>query len=85
MDIKLNAIRIGTSAAGQPVAKSRGRTAGQENTALGQTDSLKAALDRIPVVRPEKVDAARAAVSNADFPSDEALKSVASLIADKIQ
>jgi hypothetical protein len=52
---------------------------------LGKTDALKSAINNIPLVRPEKVDAARAAISDTKFPPDEVLKAVAALIAENIQ
>jgi hypothetical protein len=36
-------------------------------------------------VRPEKVDAARAAISDTKYPPDAMLKAISSLIAEKIQ
>jgi hypothetical protein len=46
---------------------------------------LKSAINSIPLVRPEKVAAARAALSDTKFPPDEVLKAVANLIAENLQ
>ena len=84
MQITLNPVRAGAPAASQQVGKKRSLADGQDSASLEKLDALKAALDKTPAVRPEKVAAARALVSDPKFPSDGALKDVASLIADKL-
>ena len=85
MEIEFNPSRVGNPPAAPPVAKSRAPAAGGDSASLDKTSALKAAIDNISLVRPEKVDAARAAVSDTKFPPDEVLKAVASLIAEKMQ
>jgi hypothetical protein len=85
MEIEFNPSRVGNTAAARTVAKSQAATSSQDSASLNQTDVLKAAINNISLVRPEKVDAARAAVADTKFPPDEVLKAVASLIAEKIQ
>jgi hypothetical protein len=85
MEIEFNPSRVGNLPAAQPVAKGRAPEPGGDSVSLDKTSALKAAINDIPLVRPEKVDAARAAVANTKFPPDEVLKAVASLIAEKMQ
>ena len=86
MEIDFNLSRVGNSPAAQPTAKSRALAApGGDSASLDKTSALKAAINDISLVRPEKVDAARAAVADTKFPPDEVLKAVATLIAEKIQ
>jgi len=86
MEIEFNPSRIGkTPAAPQPAAPGRAAAAATDSASLDQTANLKAALDKIPEVRPGKVEAARAAIADGKFPPDEILKAVASLIAEKMQ
>ena len=85
MKIEFNPSRVTGSAASQPVAKGAAPLSQQDSASLGATDALKSAINNIPLVRPEKVDSARAAVSDTHFPPDAMLKAVASLIAEKIQ
>jgi hypothetical protein len=85
MEIEFNPNRITGSAASQPVAKSGAPAPRQDSASLGKTDALKSAINNIPLVRPEKVDAARAVISDTKFPPDEVLKAIAALIAENIQ
>ena len=85
MEIEFNPSRVGNSPAAQPTAKSRTPAPGGDSASLDKTSALKAAINDIPLVRPEKVDAARAALSDTKFPPDEVLKAIASLIGGKMQ
>lgn len=85
MEIEFNPSRVGNSSSAQPVARSRGATSAGDSASLGKTDALKAAIDNISLVRANKVDAARASISDTKFPPDEVLNAIASLIAEKIQ
>ncbi len=42
-------------------------------------------MDKISLVRPEKVDAARALLADTKFPPDEVLKAISTLIAEKME
>ena len=84
MKIEFNPSRVTGSAASQPVAKGAAPLSQQDSASLGATDALKSAINNIPLVRPEKVDSARAAGSDTQFPPDAMLKAIASLIAEKI-
>lgn len=85
MKIEFNPNRVTNPAALQPAAKSQAVQTPGDSASLDKTGALKAKLDNIPVVRPEKVDAARASVSDTKFPPDAMLKAVASLIAEKME
>ena len=66
------------------LAVNRAAAVGGDSASLDQTSALKAAINDISLVRPEKVDAARASVSDTKFPPDAMLKAVAALIAKKM-
>ena len=85
MEIEFNPSRVGNSPAAQPVAKSRAPAPVGDSASLDKTSVLKAAIDNISLVRPEKVDAARASVADTKFPPDAMLKAIASLIAQKME
>jgi len=85
MEIEFNPSRVGSSPATPPVAATRVQAAGGDSASLDKTSALKAAINDISLVRPEKVDAARAAVADTKFPPDEVLKAVATLIAQKME
>jgi hypothetical protein len=85
MEIEFNPSRIGNPPAAPPVAKSRAPAPGGDTASLDKTSALKAAIDNISLVRPEKVDAARTAISDTKFPPDAMLKAIATLIAENIQ
>ena len=85
MEIEFNPNRVNGSTASQPAAKSGTPPPPQDSASLGKTDALKSAVNNVPLARPEKVDAARAAISDTKFPPDAMLKAIASLIAEKMQ
>jgi hypothetical protein len=85
MEIKFSPSRIGNFPAAQPVGKSQTQAASGDSASLDQTSALKAAVNNIPLVRPEKVDVARASVTDTKFPPDAMLKAIASLIAEKME
>lgn len=84
MEIEFNPSRVGNARAAQPVAKGRVAAAAGDSTSLAGADALKQAINDISLVRPDKVDAARAAVSDTTFPPDEVLRAIATLIAQKM-
>ncbi len=84
MEIEFNPNRITGSPATQPVAKSVAPAAQPDSASLGKTEALKSAINNIPLVRPEKVDAARAAISSSNYPPEAMLSSIASLIAENV-
>ena len=85
MEIEFNPSRIGRPTAPQSPANSRAAAVSLDSASLEQTDALKAAVNKIPDVRAEKVQAARAAVADSKFPPDEILRAVSSLIAQKME
>ena len=85
MEIEFNPNRAAASATRQPVAKSAAPAPRQDSASLEQTGALMSAIDGIPLVRPEKVDGARVAISGANYPPDAMLKAVASLFAENIR
>jgi hypothetical protein len=85
MEIEFNPNRVGNPPAVRPVAKSRVTASGGDSASLDKTSVLKAAIDDISLVRPEKVYAARALLSDTKFPPDAMMKAIATLIADKMQ
>ena len=86
MEIEFNPSRVGNPPAAQPATKNLAPAAASADSAsLDQTSALKAAINDISLVRPEKVEAARSLASDTKFPPDEVLKAVATLIAEKMQ
>ena len=85
MEIEFNPNRVGSSPAAPPAAKGRAPAPGGDTASLDKTSVLKAAINNISLVRPEKVDAARAAISDTKFPPDAMLKAIAALIAEKME
>jgi hypothetical protein len=85
MKIEFNPNRVTSSAAVQPAARSQAAGTAGDTVTLDKTDTLKAAIGNISLVRPEKVDAARALLSDTNFPPDHVLKAIASLIAEKME
>jgi hypothetical protein len=85
MEIEFNPSRVGNSPAAQPPAKSRAPASGGDSASLDKTSALKAAINNISLVRPEKVDAARASISDTKFPPDTVLEAIATLIGEKMQ
>jgi hypothetical protein len=85
MEIEFNPSRVGGSPATPPVAVNRAAAAGGDSASLDKASSLKASINSISLVRPEKVDAARALVSDTKFPPDAMLKAIAALIAEKME
>lgn len=84
MEIEFNPSRVGNSPAAKPVAKGRAPASAGDSASLASTDALKQSINDISLVRQEKVDAARAKVFNTQFPPDEVLKAIASLIAERM-
>jgi len=85
MEIEFNPSRISNQPAAQPAAKNRAPAAEGDTAFLDKTSALKAAIGNISLVRPEKVAAARSAISDTKFPPDAMMKAISSLIAEKIQ
>jgi hypothetical protein len=85
MEIEFNPNRVIGPVASRSAAKSGAPAPLPDSASLGKTNALKSAINNIPLVRPEKVDAARAAISDKNFPPDAMLKAIASVIAEHVQ
>jgi len=85
MEIEFNPNRVTNSTAAQPAAKASAPATTQDSASLDKTSALMAAINNVPLTRPDRVQSARAAVSTNQFPPDEILKAVAALIAENIQ
>ncbi|MGO8764247.1 MAG: hypothetical protein ACLQSR_03815 [Limisphaerales bacterium] len=83
MKIEFNPNVGGTNPA-QPVSPNQPVPPAGDTASLGNTDTLKAAVNNISLVRADKVAAATALVADPNFPTDAMLKAVASVIANKI-
>ena len=57
----------------------------EENTSFTKIDALEAKLKEISLVRAEKVDQAKALVSNVQYPPETVLNSIATLLALEIK
>lgn len=69
----------------QPAAQNTTAPSTGDTASLGNTEALKTALNNIPLIRPDKVDAARAAVSDAQYPSEQVMNALAAFLAKNIQ
>ena len=85
MKIEFNTNPVGNTNAIQPAAKNTAAPSAGDSASLGNVEALKTAINNIPLVRPDKVDAARAAVSGNQYPSDQALNTLAAFLAKNIQ
>jgi len=88
MEIEFNPnVTSGLSAVppGGAAGQSGAAAPGQDTASLSNSDALKSAINTISPVRPEKVQSAQAAVSDAKYPPDDLLSAVANLMGEKIQ
>ena len=81
MEISFNTSRIPDPTANQTVARSSAPSSTPEGASLTDTTSLKNALAKIPLVRADKVDKARALVADVQYPPTEVLDGIAHLLA----
>ena len=84
MQIEFNPSRVSNIPATQPVAQGPAASPPGDSVSLDQTNALKTAINSISVVRPEKVESARAAVADPTYPPDEVLKAISTLIAENL-
>ncbi len=84
MQIQLNPFRPTGSPVRPPPPPSRSAPPLQA-VSPGATNSLRSALDQLPLSRPEEVDRARALISDAAYPTDQVLNVVAGLLAQNLQ
>ncbi len=84
MEIKFNPSQPTGSAARQPIAQNQAATTAADSSSLSNT-KLMSAIGNIPIVREDKVNAARTSISDPNFPSIDMLSKVASLLAEKMQ
>jgi hypothetical protein len=79
MEIEFNPGR-GPEPTGQPASR-RPATPSAPGSALENAGALERKLNDIPLVRPDKIEAARAHTSDLKFPPDELLNGIANLLA----
>ena len=85
MEIEFNPNRLANTPVTPPAAASHASVSSGDSVSMDKISALKTAINNISLVRPEKVDAARALVADSEFPPDHMLKAIASLIAEKMQ
>jgi hypothetical protein len=84
MEIDFNPSRIPKTELGQPTARTGSTPAAADSGNTGlmlRTASLAAHINDIPLVRPDKVAAAKAQVSSTSYPPQELLDRIAALLA----
>ena len=86
MEIKFNPNVIsGASAVPANNAVGQGAPAGQDTASLSTSDALMSSINSISPVRPEKVQAAQAALLSTNYPQDAILNAVAGLFEQNIR
>ena len=85
MEIEFNPSRPTNSPASQPTTKSQSAAQTPEPMSLGNAESLKTAINNLPVSSPEQVERAQALVSDTAYPSNDVLNRIAGLLAKNIE
>jgi hypothetical protein len=85
MEIEFNTNRIGQSGAAQPAARRTPASSPDGDGSLATSAALEQKLRDLPLVRPEKVERARALVADVKYPPEEMLISISHLLALKMK
>jgi hypothetical protein len=85
MEIDFNPSRVPKSDLGQPVARTGTSPAAPETASFPSTASLESKLSNISLVRPERVDQAKALVVDGTYPPVELLTRIAALLAVRLR
>jgi hypothetical protein len=81
MEIEFNTSRLTRADLGEPVGKPQANQAASDVASFPSAASLENELSSIPVVRPEKVDLAKALIANSQYPPNDILDRIAVLLA----
>jgi hypothetical protein len=81
MEIDFNPGRIPKPESAQPIERQAAPPAASDAASFPTAASLKSALNNISLVRPEKVDQAKALVSATSYPPTDLLDRIAVLLA----
>ncbi|HEY9508316.1 MAG TPA: hypothetical protein VIV82_00495 [Verrucomicrobiae bacterium] len=81
MEIDFNAKPIRKPDPAEPAVRPNTAAPADGNAAFKKIDALEAQLKALPQIRPEKVEEARALVANVQYPPEQVLKSLATLLA----
>jgi hypothetical protein len=81
MEIKFNPSQAVQNGANQPVSRRDAAPVAEDKASLDKAGALEQQLREIPLVRPEKVERARALVADVQYPPEEMLDRIASLLA----
>lgn len=85
MEIKFNPSSIPDPGTSQPVTRRDVPSPVETNVSTENVESLKNAINNIPLVRPEKVERARSLVADVEYPPNEVLQSISNLLAMNIK
>lgn len=86
MEVEFNAALTGSSPVSQsPVRRQPATTPADSTMSFEYTQSLEQTLKESPTVRPAAVERAKALVADTNYPSDETLNRVASVLAQNIK
>lgn len=85
MEIDFNAKRIRQPDPAEPAVRPNAAPPAEDNTAFKKIDELEAQLKALPQVRPEKVEKGKALAANVQYPPEQVLKSLATLLALEIK
>jgi hypothetical protein len=81
MNIEFNTSRIPKPVSGEPVTKRDTTPTVADGASFPAATSLEARLNEIPAARPEKVELAKALISNSQYPPEDLLARIAVLLA----
>jgi hypothetical protein len=81
MEIEFNPSRATQNGASQSVSRREVAPSANDNASFDRAGALEKELREIPLVRPEKVEQARALYKDVKYPPDEMLDRISSLLA----
>ena len=84
MEVEFNAGLAANNSVSQSPVRRETTPPAASAMSFSNTQALEQTLKEIPTVRPEAVDRASALLSDAEYPSDEALNRVAAVLSQNI-
>jgi hypothetical protein len=85
MDIEMNPTRIPKPELGQPVPRRGASSAASDAVSIPTVSSLAARLNDIPLVRPEKLETAKALISDEQYPPSFVLDRIIAILASHLK
>jgi hypothetical protein len=86
MEIEFNTNKVGKPDPGQPVSRpDAAKPVREDAPSFPNIDALETKLKEVPLVRHEKVQRAKALISDVKYPPDEMLVGIANLLAMRMK